>query len=246
MSAPGFENNEATPPQATEAAGDLSTQAIAESAAPRKMPKTLNVALIGGGAVVLLGLVLGLALVMSLYKGASSRSQLGALPEKPVASGPLLPFATGSMKGLITHATPKSLGNFSFIDADKKTHHLSDFKGKVVVVNIWATWCAPCRTEMPTLAALAQSSDSGIKVIALSADMDTDFDKAKNFIETYRPLTLYQDPNFLATTQGVLNISGMPTTLILNKQGQEVARFSGEANWNTPEVKALLQHLTKS
>jgi len=112
-----------------------------------------------------------------------------------------------------------------------------------VVLNLWATWCAPCRFEMPTLAKLQASyANKGLKVIPLSGDGDDKFADVESFIDVQEPLEVYADPDLITKTAH-LNISGLPATLILDKQGREVARLDGEATWDTPEVKALMDKL---
>ena len=158
-------------------------------------------------------------------------------------AGPLAPYAKGSIAHMVTLAAPKDIDNMAFINRDRKPVHLADFKGQVVVLNLWATWCAPCRFEMPTLAKLqAAYANKGLKVIPLSGDGDDKFADVESFIDVQEPLDVYADPDLITKTQR-LNIAGLPATLILDKQGREVARLDGEASWDTPEVKALMDKL---
>ena len=159
------------------------------------------------------------------------------------AQGPLKAYVKGSMAHLVTFASPQAMNDMAFIDRDKKAVHLSDFKGQVVVLNLWATWCAPCRSEMPTLASL-QSAYAGknLKVIPLSGDVAEKLDDVKSFIDVQEPLMVYQDPNLIAKTAD-LHVQGLPATLVLDKQGRMVARLDGSASWDTPEAKALMDKL---
>ncbi len=160
----------------------------------------------------------------------------------PEAKGPLAVFAKGTLSALSTFDTPQTIADISFIDGDSKPVKLADFQGQVVVLNVWATWCAPCRTEMPTLAHLQTLyAGKNLKVLPLSVDTDKDFAKVKSMIGASPPLDIYADQNFEAPSK--YKISGMPATLILDKQGREVARLDGPANWDTPEVQALLNKL---
>lgn len=226
-----------------------SAQPIAEPAAkpkgakggkPRKKrphPALIALAIVAGIAVI--GAGLWFTIGQSLVKPATEQLQ-SATAEAP--KGPLAPYVKGSIAHLVTLESPKTIDNIPFIDRDKHPLHIADFKGQVVVLNVWATWCAPCRFEMPTLAKLQSAyADKGLKVIPLSVDTDEKFDDVKSFIDVQEPLQVYADPNFAAPQK--FGISGMPATLILDKQGREVARLDGQASWDTPEVKALMDKL---
>jgi thiol-disulfide isomerase/thioredoxin len=160
----------------------------------------------------------------------------------PKAQGPLKAYATGELAGLITFATPQKAENITFFDRDKKSLNLAHFKGQVVVLNVWATWCAPCRHEMPTLANLSKTyTDKNLKVVPVSVDVEGDFPKVISFMDVMAPLNVYTDPNFAAPK--AFGIQGMPVTLILNKKGDVVARIDGVAKWDTPESYALMDRL---
>ena len=203
--------------------------------------RTLNPAVFAVGAVVVLAAA---ALGWKYFAVSAPKPILEAeqAVKAPVAKGVLAPYVKGSIAHLVTFERPKDIADITFMDRDKKALKLSDFKGKVVVLNVWATWCAPCRFEMPTLAHLQTLySGKGVKVLPLSVDREQDFADVKSFIDVQQPLEVYADPNFQAPSK--YGISGMPATLILNKDGRAVARLDGEATWDTPEVQALLNRL---
>ncbi len=207
--------------------------------------KRVNVALYVGIVVVLLAAAAGggFFLVQNMSGGGFSpfkKVQTAVAAEQP--QGPLKGYVKGSIAHMVTYAAPKTITDIPFIDRDKKTLKLSDFKGQVVVLNVWATWCAPCRFEMPTLAHLqTEYTGKGLKVIPLSVDTADKFDDVKSFIDVQDPLEVYADTKFAAPS--TFNIAGMPATFILDKQGRLVARLDGEATWDTPEVKALMDKL---
>ena len=212
----------------------------AKAAKPRK--KRLHPAFIALGlvAVVAAAGVGGFMMFGNVLAPQVAAVQSGGT-EAP--AGPLAPYAKGSIAHLVTLAAPKDIDNMAFINRDRKPVHLADFKGQVVVLNLWATWCAPCRFEMPTLAKLqAAYANKGLKVIPLSGDGDDKFADVESFIDVQEPLDVYADPDLITKT-AKLNIAGLPATLILDKQGREVARLDGEASWDTPEVKALMDKL---
>ena len=132
-------------------------------------------------------------------------------------------------------------------DAQGRTVRLSDLKGQVVVVNLWATWCAPCVKEMPTLAKLqSQYAGKPVKVLAISLDKGAeDLIKAKAFIADKAPLTFYHGDYGLAFALTPA-AEGLPTTLIFDRSGREQARLAGGADWSTPEARAVIDHLLKS
>jgi thiol-disulfide isomerase/thioredoxin len=130
---------------------------------------------------------------------------------------------------------------YVFFDAAGQKVTPADFKGKVVVMNIWATWCAPCKLEMPTLAKLAQAyAGKPVEVVAVSIDKPDALDQAKAFIAANAPLKLYNDPDAKLPWALKPAAGGMPTTLILGKDGLERGRVSGEADWAGPGAKAVI------
>jgi thiol-disulfide isomerase/thioredoxin len=114
----------------------------------------------------------------------------------------------------------------------------------VVVVNLWATWCAPCVKEMPTLAKLQEAyAGKPVKVMAISLDKgQPDIDKARAFIADKAPLVFYHGDYGLAFSVDPPT-EGLPTTLIYDRSGHERARLTGGADWSTPEARAVLDRV---
>jgi len=194
-------------------------------------------------ASVLVALFIGGVIFIMFSPNNTGKTTQPATTAAEAPQGPLASYAKGSLSHLMTFAQPKMMDDMAFVDRNKKPVHLSDFKGQVVVLNLWATWCAPCRTEMPTLASLqSQYAGKGLKVIPLSADVDDKFDDVKSFIDVQEPLEVYVDPTLVGKIQK-LDIQGLPATLILDKQGREVARLDGQAAWDSPEAKTLMNKL---
>jgi len=187
----------------------------------------------GKGKMVVLAAV-GLVAVLAL----------AAVAFKLSASDGLSKYATGTLSKMTVLETPAPMNQTPFTDADGKPMTASDFKGKVVVMNVWATWCAPCKVEMPTLARLqAHYADKPLLVAALSVDRDNALEEAKAFIAQNAPLTMFHDPGYTLTFAMNPRVEGFPTTIIIDAQGRERARVAGEADWDAPEVKALLDQL---
>jgi thiol-disulfide isomerase/thioredoxin len=190
-------------------------------------------ALVGFGAVYLIG---------RTPDNAGDATQAG-----PPTGGTLptaqAPAATGSgseMAAFVRKTSPQPLPAFTFQDADGKPLTIADFKGKVVLLNLWATWCAPCRLEMPALDRLQAAIGSDkFEVVALSLDKDG-VDKARKFFADTKiaNLKFYIDPT---GTEGFnLKPVGLPTTFLVDAEGREIGRLAGPAEWDSEAAKALI------
>jgi thiol-disulfide isomerase/thioredoxin len=193
----------------------------------------------GGGAPAgkskaLFAVVAAVVIVAALYAGY-------ALVFKP--RGDLKSLATGPMAKLVVDAKPATQP-IQALGPDGKSLSLADFKGDVVVVNLWATWCAPCVKEMPTLAQL-QSRYAGkpVKVLPISLDKGADdIAKAKAFIADKAPLGFYRGDYAMAFAITPA-AEGLPTTLIFDRAGRERARLEGGADWSTPQAGRIVDAL---
>ena len=165
----------------------------------------------------------------------------GAAPAGGAASGQLAGLNKGAMAAFRARAKPLDLGELSFVDGEGVTKSLSDWRGKVVLLNIWATWCVPCRDEMPMLDRLeAELGGKDFQVVAVNADRGGG-DKPKAFLaETGAThLALYTDPSGKLFSK--IKAVGMPTTLLIDREGREIGRLVGPADWNSPEAQALIR-----
>jgi thiol-disulfide isomerase/thioredoxin len=163
---------------------------------------------------------------------------------KPNGPTNLAALKRGGLERLEVVTAPKPQPTMSFKDAAGKDVSLADFKGKVLIVNFWATWCAPCKVEMPTLSRLAATyRGQDVAVIAISIDKDDKDGEARFFIGKNRPLDYYRDPAgsmpFLLDPPAL----GMPTTLVYDRKGVERARVAGEADWASGEAIELVRVL---
>ncbi|MGI9420646.1 MAG: TlpA family protein disulfide reductase [Geminicoccaceae bacterium] len=130
-----------------------------------------------------------------------------------------------------------------FLDADGNERSLADFQGRVVVLNLWATWCAPCRKEMPSLDRLQTAlGGDDLEVIALAVDRG-DLSKVLDFYQEIKieNLAVYHDSTAKAGRK--LRAPGLPTTLIIDREGNEVGRVLGDAEWDGEDVTTLLKAL---
>ncbi len=147
----------------------------------------------------------------------------------------------GSMAAYLKQPTPKDIPPFTFVDGAGATKDLSAFKGKVTLLNLWATWCGPCRKEMPELSKLQKDLGSAdFQVVELSEDLKG-YEASAAFLKEVSAdnLTLYADPKTQALA--AVNAPGLPVTLLLNRQGQEIGRLLGPAPWAGDEAKAIIK-----
>ena len=155
----------------------------------------------------------------------------------------ILELREGDMRKLIIHEEPRDLIDVSFFDEDGEQMKVTDFEGKTILLNFWATWCAPCRAEMPSLDALNQElGGDDFRVVTISSGrnpapaVDAFFTEAA--IET---LPKYADPKLEFSRAS--RVLGLPVTLVLNAEGAEIARLQGEAEWNSANAKEVLSAL---
>lgn len=134
-----------------------------------------------------------------------------------------------------------------FVDGAGKPHKLDEYKGKVVVMNLWATWCTPCKKEMPTLAALQKGfGKAPIAIVPVSVDSKAAVEKAKAFMADNQPLPFLHDAEGALSPALKPPVMGYPTSFIYDRKGKLYGVIQGEADWGSPGVKALLERLAKS
>jgi thiol-disulfide isomerase/thioredoxin len=158
-----------------------------------------------------------------------------------VAPAPVAEMEPGSMTAFLKHATPLDVPPFTFVDASGAEKDLGAFKGKVTLFNLWATWCAPCRKEMPELAKLQKElGGADFQVVELSEDLKG-YGASADFLKSVGAdnLTLYADDK--ARALDAIRGPGLPITLLLNRDGKEIGRLLGPAPWDGDEAKAIIR-----
>lgn len=164
-----------------------------------------------------------------------------AAPQKLPAGPGTNELSKGHMAAFVFKKAPEPLPELTFVDGTGAERTLEDWRGRVVLLNLWATWCAPCRKEMPALERLQQALGSDkFQVLALSVDRGG-AEASKKFLDQIdvEALDLFVDPTGRATSQ--LKAVGLPTTLLIDAQGREIGRLTGPAEWDSEDAKRLIQ-----
>jgi thiol-disulfide isomerase/thioredoxin len=162
---------------------------------------------------------------------------------KPSGRADMKALARGEMAKLEIAAKGAPPPALTFLDPAGHPARLADLTAPVVVLNLWATWCAPCVKEMPTLATLQAAYKGRILVVPVSMDKAADREKARAFIAGYPPLPFYQDPHYGLAFALSPPAEGFPTTVIYDKKGVERARLAGGADWNGADAHAIFDAL---
>lgn len=180
-------------------------------------------------------------MAMLAFAGIAILYVLFAAGSKPAETTGMTRFATGAMHRLTVMPDPPALPQRAIQDVQGRVTNLRAFTGQVLVVNLWATWCAPCMEEMPTLGALQRRFAGRIRIIPVNVDDTAHLEQAKQELThlTQGVLPLYND-----NSRGILfdvNAPGMPVTIIYDRRGHEVARLVGGADWSGDDAARLIE-----
>jgi thiol-disulfide isomerase/thioredoxin len=205
----------------------------------------------GRSVIILAALAVGLGAAV-LYGNApgGSKDEAAACPAAKAVAARLAPLAQGEVAALSVDKNPRPAVDISFAGADGKKLTLADFKGRNVLLNLWATWCAPCRSEMPALDRLqAKRGGADFEVVAVNIDTSR-LDRPKAFLidAGVKSLNSYADPS--ADSFETLRVAGkalgLPTSLLIGPDGCELAVMAGPAKWDSPDaVKVVTAMLGK-
>lgn len=175
----------------------------------------------------------------------TSSGSTGADTTIAAADTSLKAFAKGEMGTFVAKSSPAPVSAVVFRDYstgdDGVAKSMDDWKGKVVLLNLWATWCAPCRKEMPDLLKLKQElGGENFDVVAVSIDRGGP-EKPRKFLNQInaQSLGLYQSTS--SEIAGPLKAFGMPTTILFDRNGHELGRLVGPADWASAEAKTLIK-----
>jgi thiol-disulfide isomerase/thioredoxin len=159
---------------------------------------------------------------------------------------PSLESGGGGPIGFALAAQPQPAPAAEFKTAAGKRLTLGDFRGRVVLLNIWATWCGPCRSEMPSLDRLqAQHRHDGLAVLTVSVDSDGSLAVRRFFEQSgIRNLTPYLDAD--NATARAFGAHAIPTTLLIGRDGKVIGSIVGAMEWDSPDAVALIRHYLES
>ena len=212
---------------------DMPEQPAARSAVMRRIPIAVAAVLIGG-----------VAGYMGIYglKGAGGDPVCRAAVD---TAKRIAPLAHGEVAALTMASKPLKLPDLAFDDADGKPKKLSDWQGKTVLVNLWATWCVPCRKEMPALDRLqTRLKGPNFEVVAINIDT-RDPDKPKNFLKDANLTDLGyftdQKAKVFQDLKSIGRALGMPTSVLVDGKGCEIATISGPAEWDSDDAVKLIR-----
>jgi thiol-disulfide isomerase/thioredoxin len=190
----------------------------------------------------------GLAAIFGVFYGIGGGA--GKVVDEPACrpalaeARRLAPLLAGELAAMAPATAARRLPDLAFQDGAGAPRRLADFRGKWVLVNLWATWCAPCRAEMPALDRL-QGAFGGARfeVVAIALDARNE-ERARRFLTEIGVgrLAFYADPTgrVLQELRGAGRAAGLPTTLLVDAEGCEVAHLPGPADWAGPEATALI------
>lgn len=214
---------------------------------PDTAPNTLDLRRRRVLAVAALG-ALAVALAVSLWLG-NAAPKATECPVQAEAAAKIDAAAVGQLAALNGTGQGRSFADLAFADEAGTPMTIASFRGKKMLVNFWASWCVPCRAEMPELDAIAQKYNSDqFMVLPVNLDVGADgLGKAKAFLaaEKFQHLPLYADPSFRAfdrlKTEAVA--IGLPATLLLDENGCELGVLQGPASWDSPDGENVINAL---
>ncbi|MEM9475924.1 MAG: TlpA disulfide reductase family protein [Pseudomonadota bacterium] len=180
---------------------------------------------------------------MQLFRSAVLYTALVLGANAALADPAIEAMREGDMKKLMFSSEPQTVSGATFAEADGTERTLADWQGKYVLLNFWATWCAPCRKEMPALDALNQEfGGERFEVVTLATGRNS-LQGIRRFFEEEEITSL---PILLDPKQGVareMAVLGLPITVILDPEGREIARMRGDADWYSDNARAIIAAL---
>lgn len=184
----------------------------------------------------LLSAVLYTSLAFSASPVLSADRDIAALSEMRAAD----------MRKMVFHPTPKPAPTTPIVAEDGREFTLAEYNGKVVLLNFWATWCAPCRAEMPALDRLQQDlGGERFAVVTVATGRNPAIAIDRFFEEAdLRVLPRYLDPKQELARE--MAVFGLPTSMVLDEEGREIGRLRGEADWGQPEAVELIRAIIGS
>ena len=195
----------------------------------------------------LLGAVAGLAAVYGiggLQRNGTAKTDPGCGAAVTTAQR-LRPLVRGEIAALTLSETPRRVPDLSFRDHQGKPVRLADFRGKTILLNLWATWCVPCRKEMPALDRLqGQANAKDFALVAINIDTGDPAKPQRFWTDVgIKNLAYYDDPtaNVFQELKRVGRGVGLPTSILIDRDGCELGYLAGPAEWSSEEALALVR-----
>lgn len=212
---------------------------------PTARPKKLGPLAVTVGGIVIAALTFGLYEME--HPGRKKVAFTGSCALSRMAADKADPLVHGEVAALTLTQNENKLSDIAFDGPDGLKTTVGAFKGKTILLNLWATWCVPCRQEMPALAKLQTALGSkDFSVVAINIDTAR-LDKPKSFLKEIGATTL---PFYADNTADILQqlkrnqkILGLPTTILIGKDGCEIGTMAGAAEWDSPDAQALIKGL---
>ncbi|MEP2531775.1 TlpA disulfide reductase family protein [Shimia sp.] len=163
----------------------------------------------------------------------------------PLDTAEISEMRTGDMRKLNFHSEPRDISDKTFTTEDGGEATLEQYRGKVVLLNFWATWCAPCRHEMPMLSELqSELGGDDFEVVTLATGRNMVPAMKKFFTEiNVTNLPLHRDPKQIVARD--MAVLGLPATIVIDRDGREIARLQGDADWSSENAHAIISAIIR-
>ena len=199
---------------------------------------------IGSPAALIVALVAGAGVLYGIYGHAGKETAPGACPVAAARAAQLAPLVGGQVAALSLAKTPREATPIAFTGPGGEPVTLAAFKGRTVLLNLWATWCVPCREEMPSLDKLqAELGGPDFEVVAVNIDT-TRLDRRQTFLKEagVEKLAFYANSNaeVFQILKKAGKVVGLPTTILIDPDGCELGVMPGPADWASPDALKLL------
>ena len=211
-----------------------------EGAPDAKRPGTVRTVL------VIVAVLTAVAIVYATMSrsGKESAQLAGSCAASGALAARAAPLASGEVAGLIVAKSPRPATELTFLGPDGRETSLSSFKGRTVLLNLWATWCLPCRAEMPALDRLQASlGGPAFEVVAINIDTAR-LERRQTFLKEagVERLAFYADPtaNVFQQLKRAAKATGLPTTILIDSDGCELGVMSGPAEWDSEDATRLI------
>ncbi|MEP3277854.1 MAG: redoxin family protein [Stappiaceae bacterium] len=196
-------------------------------------------------AIGIAGLLTGFAAIYVIGAPAGNGGTQLACSAGEKSRAAVKTLATGEVAAFLPASKPVNVTELSFKDGDGKQITMADFKGRTILLNLWATWCAPCRHEMPALNALQKEmGDDSFEVVAVNIDKG-ETGKPQAFLDevSATDLRYWADPSMkiLAALRKKGRATGLPTTMLIDGEGCEIGVLYGPAEWASDDAKSLIK-----